>query len=513
MPPIIKKTLLQKIHLFFSEMAISIALKIPDSKIDALQTMKYMGHERKSWLHTSFGFEKELNLKLHCLWLYELIPSEDLNNESVSDFCEDFKSVGRFLSSGRNVKESMEEFAGSSGTINYGMLDFLKNPKKYKGQWIDNVYLEIDYFGYEFIGFKFCIFPTEKFYENFKKIISSNHYEETYIYPKFFPWKKWFFAINARMFPGSRRKRVEVEELIQNIKKEFFYVSKSYIKGTFFKKDYVIPSVELWETNEETLSEVKESDEDVKKRVFSVGENGEFIPPPQTLNQKIDASLEGLGLKRRYFGIFKSPNYSFSVNMPHFDEKKYDLKIIINKKPEKSEYLRGEWKDFVDTVLLKWTFKSYLLDGTVFLNETKNKLLKNKNKIFRKSIFNIRREIFIQKLTSVRAIEILLNNTAEKNSYLETFVSKFGTFQQNFDSVFNSQLDYQKKLFLRIQTNLDKYLEEITELFSAESNYGLQKKVLVLTVLAIIVALLQLFPELKDYKDNIDYLKKLFIQK
>jgi len=475
----------EKAFFSLSGLIIKLVSKLPNFKINLVTVLKAYHSDLSNSVYTAKPISQELKIKLNSVWLYELVPTENINIKSIISLCSDFKSTKKITFNPqpdqlRNyIEENISSMFGS--TINCGLLDFESNKNKVTCKWIDCMALTIDFYENEFVGFKFCVYPTKEFHERLKEIMKTQFYPKIYLKPKI-SFSKIIPRIymNSKMFTGIQYRGNAIDELIGGMKMEAGGYISDYLNGLILKNNVDAPSIEVWETNEDELRE--------KGKTFR-------------------DELSILKINKNEIGSFQNKNGSMTVNWSQFNEEDKTLRMIVNYGYKDEQPLAGELGNFIHIVIPRWILRILLLEKTRLLNEIKNKILKRRGVKFRQALFDIEREVLIEGAICKRAINAFLKNIFDFKVVLEKYGRETADKKNkmSFYTTFFFELEYLRNRYLEKQKSLKEYSGDVTNIFSTETNLKLQNKVWYLTLVVLLISILQLFND-----SSHAFLRKLF---
>ncbi len=470
MPPFNSNTLGTEIRRILSEKLLNAISGIPNFNTDLIKTLKSYSENLKNEIYISKSIPAGIEMKLNCVWIYELIPVEEFSVDSIMEICSDYRSIGRFLNTfSDNSRETINKYLRNGGNayVNVGVLDFQKNRKKNELDFADSAFLQLNFYDREFVGLRFSVIPNENFLTKIALIMNKVYYQEVHLYPKF-SLKRFRVWMNARMWMGRERKNKDVEKIISELKTEVVNLISEYFDGLFLKKNFVVPSVDVWKTNELAMSDEMQRDE-----------SGIYWK-----------------LKRRNFGSYEKQDDSIAINCPYFGEDDHVLRLIVNDDSGTAGFGNGEIETLMEYLLPFWTLKTFLIDKIFYFSQVKNKILRKKGSELRKDLFKLQQEIMIESIVGKRAIDVFLTGIERMKPYLSQYCEKHtheGFGKRTFGQPFTQSLEMKKNEFLELLKNLEKYSKEASDLFISESNFILQKKVWYLTLVVLMVSIMQLY--------------------
>lgn len=385
-----------------------------------------------------------------------------------------------------------------------GLVDVLANNHKVKSKrnWIDNFNVSIHHHSPSFVTVSFGVEPTS----TFKKIVHDallNNVPDRVVFklPQSFRRLKLGLKLPARsILPSELVKQELIENLMIEFKCEATAIISQYLKGIFIRNGSPIPSIEL----------------------FCENPLGSQVPEAIQAASEIATRLfwDSIGMSKDDVGYYKNEENGLGIFLPnHYRKDAIDkaFKLLF----EKLKVNRASDADDIDDEIIRKT-EGYLEVLTPILiiqgilqhvlkeNMSINKTLLNKatfkrsfiNKNTFRKLLSLKQKINILQLPYNR---ILLEfkedwiRAEAKYAELPRMINDLKINKKNRESDFLTNIIEQIKYELKVaQENFNFINAAVNEFVQAEtvdSNYKVQKTMLVLTIVIVLLTVITALPE------------------
>ena len=306
MPRVQKAQLRDRAWTRLSTALLDLAESLPPVKRGPLHWLQSVRREERL---TSNACPSDLEFRLVCLWLCEIIPIETFERQipRILKMIEEHRGAGLLLGLTRS-KDLRATLSGFKDTVlgrawyNFHALDCRATSLP-----VDYMSLEMTVFSGGHIGVFVRVEPNDEFLAKVSSLVRSE-------YPPFSVLHRprnlralvrghW----GHRTVPGESKKSNDLQRLIGSLSQSVRKYLQRYFSGLLFRPDYLLPSVELW----------------IKKG----GADQQNVDPQKP---PFPMFWESVGLSRNSIGTYVAESGEYTITLPEGDGFDYALKIVCD---------------------------------------------------------------------------------------------------------------------------------------------------------------------------------------